>query len=70
MLKDNLIHRGLKPNNVLISLDKLDNIIIKLSHYGLSNELSNTITFTGTPLIMAPEILKGEDELKKLIYEV
>ena len=38
MLKENLIHRDLKPNNILISLDKLDNNSIKLSDYGLTKK--------------------------------
>ena len=65
MLKDNLIHRNLKPNNILISLDKLDNNIIKLSDYGSSKELKNTMSFAGTPLIMAPEVIKDEKDLTK-----
>ena len=57
-----IIHRDLKPSNILISLDRLDKCLIKLSDYGSSKfiNLSNTITNTinGTPLTMAPEILK------------
>jgi serine/threonine protein kinase len=60
-----IIHRDLKPSNILISLDRLDKCLIKLSDYGSSkfNNLSNTITNTlnGTPITMAPEILKGEN---------
>ena len=60
-----IIHRDLKPSNILISLDRLDKCLIKLSDYGSSkfNNLSNSITNTlnGTPITMAPEILKGEN---------
>ena len=65
MLKENLIHRDLKPNNILISLDKLDKNIIKLSDYGSSKEIGNTMSIAGTPLIMAPEVLNGEEDLSK-----
>ena len=60
-----IIHkRDLKPNNILISIDRLDKCLIKLSDYGSSKfiNLSNTITITkGTPLTMAPEILNGDN---------
>ena len=65
MNENKIIHRDLKPSNILISLDRLDKCLIKLSDYGSSkfNNLSNTITNTlnGTPITMAPEILKGEN---------
>ena len=41
MSKENIIHKDLKPNNILISLDKLDKNIIKLSNYGSSKEIDN-----------------------------
>ena len=34
MFKEKLIHRDIKPNNILISIDNLDNNIIKLCDYG------------------------------------
>ena len=65
MLNENIIHRDLKPSNILIYLDRLDKCLIKLSDYGSSKfiNLSNTITnsINGTPITMAPEILKGEN---------
>ena len=65
MLKENIIHRDLKPNNILISLEKLDKNIIKLSDYGSSKEINNTMSIAGTPLIMSPEVLNGEEDLSK-----
>ena len=62
MLKENIIHKDLKPNNILISLDKLDENIIKLSNYGSSKEIDN---ISEIPLTIAPEILKGEKNLLK-----
>ena len=66
MLKENIIHRDLKPSNILISLDKLDKNIIKLSDYGSSKKISDSMSFlAGTPLTMAPEILNDEENLSK-----
>ncbi len=65
MLKENIMHRDLKPSNILISLDKLDKNIIKLSDYGSSKKISNTMSLAGTPLTMAPEILNDEENLSK-----
>ena len=64
ILKENILHRDLKPSNVLIYLDKLDKIIIKLSDYGSSKVMNDkTMTFIGTPLTMAPEVLKDKKDL-------
>ena len=65
MVKNKLIHRDIKPNNILISLDKLDYNSIKLSDYGFTKEISNSMSFSGTPLIMAPEIIKDEKDISK-----
>ena len=42
ILKENLIHINLQPKNILISLNKLDKCLIKLSNYG-SNKIINSI---------------------------
>ena len=52
-----IIYTDLKQSNIIISLDRLDKCLIKLSDYNSSkfNNLSNTITNTiknGTPIIM------------------
>lgn len=62
MLKENIILKNLKSNNILISLDKLDENIIKLSNYGSSKEIDN---ISEIPLTIAPEILKDEKNLLK-----
>ena len=64
MIKEKIIHRDLKPSNILISLDKLDKNIIKLFDYGSSKIMTNqSMTFAGTPLTMAPEVLRDEKEI-------
>jgi len=53
--KNNIIHRDLKPKNILISND-----IIKLADFGFATDktidMHNTVC--GSPLYMAPEIMK------------
>ena len=63
LYKNNLIHRDIKPSNILLSIDKVNKIKFKLSDYGTCIDLNTknlTNTRAGTPLTMAPEILKGE----------
>ncbi len=61
---ENIIHRDLKPSNILLSLDQINKTTFKLSDYGISKILNKnnniTKTINGTPLTMAPEVLKGE----------
>ena len=57
LYKSNILHRDIKPQNILIN-----NNIIKICDFGFAknienNELINTIC--GSPLYMAPEILKN-----------
>ena len=67
MDKNNIVHRDIKLHNILVKY--LDNektkFKILLSDYGVSNQLSsittNYKTHAGTQLIMAPEILSGND---------
>ena len=69
MKNKNIIHRDLKPSNILLSISKskIDKMCFKISDFGLSklfeeNEMS-LISSTGTSLTMAPEVLKGENDL-------
>ena len=55
---ENIVHRDLKPSNILIHNDE-----IKLGDFGfckLLKDRSMTKTMVGSPIYMAPEILKGE----------
>ena len=66
MNKNNISHRDIKLNNILIQYSDREKTKFKvlLSDYGISNQLcSMTQKFmsqVGSHLIMAPEILKGE----------
>lgn len=63
--KKNVIHRDLKPGNFLLS-DQSDMPVVKIADFGLAkkkneddeNEMFQTQC--GTPIYMAPEVLKGE----------
>ena len=77
MNKNNIIHRDIKPSNILIHNGK-----IKLGDFGFCKKLKSSKTLTktmlGSPLYMAPEILKGHEygltsdiwSLGVLIYEL
>jgi serine/threonine-protein kinase ULK/ATG1 len=59
LIKSNIMHRDIKPSNIL-----LNNGIIKLADFGFCKPLKDSKdlsqTMLGSPIYMAPEILKGE----------
>jgi len=70
MGEKNIVHRDLKPENILVKFidEKHEDFIIKLTDYGCSKRLESisykniiTTKHIGTPLYMAPEILKGKN---------
>ena len=64
---NNIIHKDLKPSNILLSINKsrIDKTCFKISDYGLSKLLDNndSISSNGTPVTMSPEVLKGQTNL-------
>lgn len=57
-----LVHRDLKPNNILINREAADTLTIKIADFGLVDQISEqcpTLNIVcGTPGFIAPEILK------------
>ena len=70
MNENKIIHRDIKLDNIVVKYNNENihsdiNFIVKLTDYGMSKNLINTIgkTYAGTPLTMAPEILEGEGKI-------
>lgn len=59
LTKHNIMHRDLKPDNILIH-----NGAIKIADFGFSKMLKSPTdlaqTMLGSPIYMAPEVIKGE----------
>jgi serine/threonine-protein kinase ULK/ATG1 len=59
LYKENILHRDLKPSNILLHKD-----ILKIADFGFCKRLMSpyelTLTMVGSPIYMAPEILKGQ----------
>lgn len=64
-----ICHRDLKPENFLFS-DKSEDAELKIIDFGLSKKFSKSEdiqhmhTIVGTPLYVAPEVLKGDYDLE------
>ncbi|KAL6892143.1 checkpoint kinase [Trichoderma evansii] len=51
-----IVHRDIKPNNILISHRRNNDIFIKLADFGLAHEGDTLMTMCGTYVYIAPEI--------------
>ena len=61
-----IIHNNLKPNNILISHERINKSIIKLSNYcSFSIDIDNSMNTFNIPLTISPEKLNDEEDLSK-----
>ena len=62
---NNIIYRDLKPSKLSFNKSRIDKICFKISDYGLSKLLddNNSISSSGTPVTMSPEVLKNQINL-------
>eukprot|EP00475_Leptophrys_vorax_P026404 TRINITY_DN37242_c0_g5_i1.p1 TRINITY_DN37242_c0_g5~~TRINITY_DN37242_c0_g5_i1.p1 ORF type:complete len:585 (+),score=157.89 TRINITY_DN37242_c0_g5_i1:92-1846(+) len=61
--KNNISHRDLKPQNLLLTSLRMDDCHLKIGDFGFARQTSANVmmeTLCGTPLYMAPELLKHE----------
>ena len=59
----NWVHRDLKPGNLLLSCERLEDATLKIGDFGFATRLKSESlaqTWVGSPLYMAPEILTKE----------
>ena len=66
MFENKIVHRDLKLENILLKYENGDQskYIVKLTDYGISKQLlqvTHLTTKIGTPKLMAPEILEGNN---------
>lgn len=62
--QNKIMHRDLKPENILLESEDKDNLNIKLSDFGFATYYKadqGENLQCGSPLYMAPEIIKSED---------
>jgi serine/threonine protein kinase len=51
-----IIHRDIKPGNILYTPMQDGGYLYQLADFGLANVAANARTFAGLPLYMAPEL--------------
>ncbi|KAL0344513.1 UNVERIFIED_CONTAM: Serine/threonine-protein kinase ATG1c [Sesamum radiatum] len=70
--ENNLIHRDLKPQNLLLSANN-DNSVLKIADFGFARSLQPrglAETLCGSPLYMAPEIMQLQKYDAKLLQNI
>lgn len=64
--KIGIMHRDLKPGNILMCTHDADDLSLKLTDFGFSSFYDTQKDILGTPLYMAPEIFKKKRYTSKV----
>ncbi|EGR33065.1 protein kinase domain protein [Ichthyophthirius multifiliis] len=59
--KLNIIHRDLKPQNIFVTKNQTNQIILKLGDFGIGKQSEQTQSKIGTVCYMAPEMVEKID---------
>lgn len=73
LYKHRVIHRDLKPDNILLSTDTNGEMVIKIADFGLATRLLEGRKKHGTPgsmLYMAPERLTSKYDFKSELWSI
>ncbi|MDF1875654.1 protein kinase [Sulfurimonas sp. SAG-AH-194-I05] len=60
LVKNDLVHGDIKPNNIMIAKDDNENLEFKIIDFGSITEIFSSVTKAGTPSFLSPERFKGE----------
>lgn len=60
LIKYDLVHGDIKPDNIMIAKDEKENLIYKIIDFGSITEIFSLNSTAGTPSFLAPERFQGE----------
>ncbi|MDD2789753.1 MAG: bifunctional protein-serine/threonine kinase/phosphatase [Sulfurimonas sp.] len=60
LLKYDLVHGDIKPQNIIIAKDENENLLFKIIDFGSITEIFSTHSKAGTPSFLSPERFVGE----------